>query len=364
MSKPLRLLALAAALNITAATVAAGQTVIVKGAAPGDRVEVVVNATPANTGTVAADGTATIAGTVPQNAAGRPEMDSRLHLDSCDKLRRVHIVDRNQLPPPAADGCARTEVSGIYWVRQRSTIVIDVSGPIPDVLLRQGAYDPNAPVRRLAPPGLVVFGGGGLSKASNAAAIACGNVADCGDDGYIGAYSAGATLWVTRWLGVGGSYLRPSRMVVEGRGSTYNFTSEFDVDIINLVVTAGIPVGPVRIYGQGGTTYHDGTATLEQTIGDASQTIETSTDGWSYTYGGGGWLHENKGEGAPVRRHRDRRLAPPLPLRRALQDFLVVSEGRSPLGETYCGVGGVTVATSTSNTSVEFGGIGPLRTDP
>ena len=294
MSKPLRLLALAAALNITAAGVAAAQTIIVEGAAPGETVEVVVNAGTANTGTVAADGTATVTGTVPPNDAGRPEMDARLYLDTCGRLRRIHIVDRTRLPPLTADGCARTEINGIYWVRQRSTIVIDVSGAIPDVLLRQGEYNPNAPARRLAPKGLIVFGGGGLSKLSEAVTIACGNVAECGDDGYVGAYSAGATLWITRWFGVGGSYLRPSRMVVEGRTSTFSFANEFDADIINLVVTAGVPIGPMRIYGQGGGSYHDATNTLEQTSGDASQTIETATDGWSYTFGGGleGWITE------------------------------------------------------------------------
>jgi hypothetical protein len=294
MSKFLRPLALAAALNITVAGAAAAQTIIVRGAAPGASVEAMVNGGAATTGTVAADGMATVAANIPPNDAGLLEMDARLYVDACDKLTRVHIVDRNQLPPPAASGCSRSDVSGIYWVRRRSIIVVDVSGPIPDVLLRQGSYNPNAPARRLAPKGLIVFGGGGLAKTSNATAIACGNVADCSDDGYVGAYSVGATLWVFRWLGVEGSYLRPTRMVVEGRGSDYNFSSEFDADIINVVAKAGIPVGPVRLYGHGGGTYHDGRTTMTQTIGEESQTVETLTDGWSYTFGGGleGWISD------------------------------------------------------------------------
>jgi hypothetical protein len=274
-------------LSIAAAADAAAQTVIVQGATPGETVEVIVNDSPANSGTVAADGMAQIVGTLPLNDAKRPEMDARLYLDTCDKLRRVFVIDRNRLPAPAQAGCARTEIGGIYWVRQRSTIVIDVSQPIPDVLLRQGSYDPNAPSHRLAPAGLIAFGGGGLAKTSKARSIACGNVGQCTDEGFVGAYNLGATLWITRWLGVEGSYLRPSRMVVTGNPIGFSFTSTLDVDIVNIVGKVGVPVGPVRIYGQGGGTYHEATNTLVQTLGEASQTVETNTDGWSYTFGGG-----------------------------------------------------------------------------
>lgn len=287
MSKVLRLLAVAAALNMVAAAGVAAQTVIVRGAGPGQSVEAVVNGGAANAGTVAADGMATVSGAIPPNDVGRLEMDARLYVDRCDTLHRIHIVDRNRLPPPAESGCARTEVSGIYWVRQRSTIVIDVSRPIPTVLLRQGSYNPNAPARRLSPKGLIVFGGGGLAKASDATSIACGNVPDCSDDGQVGAYSVGATLWFFRWLGVEGSYLRPTRMRVEGQGSGFNFTSDFDTDIITIQAKAGIPIGPVRLYGQGGGVYHEGRTTMTQTIAADTQTVETHTDGWSYTFGGG-----------------------------------------------------------------------------
>ena len=304
MSNPMRLLAVAAVLNITAAGAATAQTVIVKGATPGETVNVVVQSgagggaagSPGagSTGTVAADGPATVAAPLPPRDAGRAEMDSRLYVDACDKTRRVLIVDRNQVPPPAADGCARSEVGGVYWVRQRSTIVIDVSGPIPDVLLRQGRYNPNAPVRRLAPTGLVVFGGGGLGKTRDAASIACGDVADCSGEGYVGTYTAGATLWITRWLGVEGSYVRPSRIVAEGTVGNFTFDSALDADIVNAVAKLGIPLGPVRLFGQGGGTYHDATTTMTQRAGDASQTVETRTDGWSYTFGGGieAWISD------------------------------------------------------------------------
>ena len=292
MLNSLRLLAIAAALNIVAATAASAQTVIVRGAKPGETVEVIVNDSAANKGTVAADGTATVAGNLPVNEAKRLEMDARLYLDTCDSLRRVLVVNRNQLPSPAADGCTRTDLTGIYWVRQRSTIVIDVSKPIPDVLLRQGSYNPNAPVKRLAPKGLVAFGGGGLVKLRDATAIACGDVSDCQGGGNVGAYHVGATLWITRWFGVEGSYLRPSKMVTVGNGGSFTFSNRLDVDFLNAAVKGGLPLGPVRIFGQGGLTYHEARNTMTETIGAASQTVETHTDGWSYTFGGGleGWI--------------------------------------------------------------------------
>ena len=294
MSNLLRLLSLAAVLNIAAAAAAEAQTVIVRGATPGETVEVLVNSGPATVGTVGPDGMATVSVTLPPNEAGRTEMDARLTVDTCGRTRRVHVVERNRLPGAAGEGCTRTDVTGIYWVRQRSTIVIDVAGPIPSVLLRQGEWNPNAPVSRTVPTGLVAFGGGGVSGMSNAVTIACGNVGECGDDGYVGAYNVGATIWFTRWLGVEGSYLRPSRSVVEGSGFGFTFTSAFDADIVNAVVKIGVPVGPVRIFGQGGGTYHDGNTTMTQTMGDATQVVETRTDGWSYTYGGGleAWISD------------------------------------------------------------------------
>jgi hypothetical protein len=195
-------------------------------------------------------------------------------------------------PASRSTRCTRTDISGIYWVRQRSTIVIDVSKPIPDVLLRQGAYNPNAPMKRLAPKGLVAFGGGGLVKLRDATAIACGDVSDCTDGGSVGAYHVGATLWITRWLGVEGSYLRPSKIVAVGNGGAFTFSNRLDVDFLNAAVKGGLPLGPVRIFGQAGLTYHEARNTMSETIGSASQTIETHTDGWGYTFGGGleGWI--------------------------------------------------------------------------
>ena len=80
--------------------------------------------------------------------------------------------------------------------------------------------------------------------------------------------------------------------MAEGSGGTYTFTSSLDAHIGNAVAKVGVPIGPVRLFGQGGATYHDAKETMTQTIGGESQTVETRTDGWSYTFGGGleGWI--------------------------------------------------------------------------
>jgi hypothetical protein len=43
----------------------------------------------------------------------------------------------------------------------------------------------------------------------------------------------------------------------------------------------------VRIYGQGGTNYHQSTVTTTETITAALQKIEFQTKGWNWVYGGG-----------------------------------------------------------------------------
>ena len=58
-------------------------------------------------------------------------MDSRIYVDSCANIRRVHIVERNLIVPPAQDGCNRTEITGLYLVRRENTLVVNVAGALP-----------------------------------------------------------------------------------------------------------------------------------------------------------------------------------------------------------------------------------------
>src|SRR5205809_4816467 len=121
MARLWRLLAIAAALMMTAgAATAVAQTVLVRNAPPGIDVEAVLN------DTVTAKGTTSPAGEVSLDLKlPVPEMDSSVYVDICDKLRRVLVVDHNKRPPLPAAGCDRREVSGVFWVRPINTLVVD-----------------------------------------------------------------------------------------------------------------------------------------------------------------------------------------------------------------------------------------------
>ena len=123
---------------------AEAQKVIVTNAPVGDRIEIVVGGKP--TGSVTVDSTQTA--TAPadlQKAVGVSEMDARVYVDVCSKLHRIFIIERNQLPPAREDGCERRELPGIFWVRPANTLVVNVGGAIPTMLLVKGGYNPNNP---------------------------------------------------------------------------------------------------------------------------------------------------------------------------------------------------------------------------
>lgn len=288
MSNSLRLLAMAAVMTVGMATSAAAQTVMVRGAVPGETVEVMLNGAVAGTGTIEATGIGTAGFTLPSGDTGRAEMDARLFIDTCGKTRRVQVVEQNRLPPDPQPDCTRHDVGGIYWVRPQSTIVVNVAKAIPMILLRQGSYDPNAGgPRRPSPTGLVLFGGGGLAQFPDLFLATCGNVADCTGDETAGAYTAGVGYWVTRWLGAEASYTKPSRLSGQGTFREFTFTDSVDLHVVTVVGKLGIPLGPVRLYGQGGGTWHEGTSTTVQTLDTESVTLELKAEGWGWTAGAG-----------------------------------------------------------------------------
>ena len=91
---------------------------------------------------------------------------------------------------------------------------------------------------RQAPTGLSLFGGGGFGKFRDAYAVACGNVSNCsGHDGGLG-YSFGGTVWLTRWLGAEGGYLKPRNVTAKG-GDTFTFNSNLDVDVFTVAAMVG-----------------------------------------------------------------------------------------------------------------------------
>lgn len=308
MSNVWRPLVFVAAFTLFLTVPAAAQTVLLRGATPGEPVEVFVNGEKSASGTVGPDGQVSLESTIPANEAGRQEMDARVYVDVCGKAHRVQIVNRNMPVPPRESECERREISGIFWVRQRSTLVIDVAGAIPTLLLRQGSYDPNAilRIRRQSPTGLVIFGGGGWGSLSNVRAAGCGTVTDCvGEDGG-GAYTAGAAFWITKFLAAEATFLRPAKADYRGGGTGFDFTHALDAEAFTVAGILAAPIGPVRLYGKGGGSYHRAIATTVQiqedsvitvdgepvTIPGGTQTFALETKGWGWLFGGGleGWV--------------------------------------------------------------------------
>lgn len=297
---PWRPLALAAAIVVTASA-ASAQTVVVRKAPPGSTVELVMNATPVGTATVNPEGDATVTADLPTKT-GKPEVFANIHVDVCDALHRVLLVERGQQPPPPASGCTRREIVGAFLVRRVTTLVVDVGGSNPAVLLRQGPVDLRPPrVWTPAPAGLMVFGGGGVGRFRDTGLIACGNVSDCAVEGSGFAYTAGASLWLSRYVAAEVGYLRPRELTAEGRAEGYRFTSSLDAHVVAVDGKVGVPAGRVRIYGQGGTNYHRAlfstTQTIEErtrtagdvtiTIPGGTQTFELRTAGWGWQFAGG-----------------------------------------------------------------------------
>jgi hypothetical protein len=293
MVNPWRPLIAAAALSVTlGAGTSAAQTVMIRNVPAGETIEVAFNAANVATATADAEGVATLP--LDLSAHGnKTEIDANVFVDACDKRHRIVVVERGQ-PIAAQDaGCDRREIPGLYWVRPVNTIVVDVGGPNPTLMLVKGKYS-GGPVHAWpAPPtGLVVFGGAGLSKFGDLAIGACGNVTPCdvNDSGL--AYTAGVTYWITKFLGAEGSYIRPPKATVSSTTGTFTFNQSLDAHIFTVAGKIGIPAGPVRLYGTVGTNYHRATSLTAETIGGTAQIFQFKTRGWSWMWNGGSefWL--------------------------------------------------------------------------
>jgi opacity protein-like surface antigen len=300
MQRPWMAIVLAAALNVSAgAAVAAAQTVTVINAPPNSAIDVVLNARAVASGSADGAGAATLK-TKMQDAIGKTEIDANVFVDYCENRRRVLIVEIGAQSVPIDAGCDRRQVSGLYWVRPVNTLVVNLAGLAPTLLLIKGSYDIPAPSAdgttattethsrswTQPPKGLVFFGSAGLSKLGDALAGACGNVSPCsGHDSGL-AYSAGAAYWITRFLGVEGTYVKPKNMTAQG-GDIFKFNSTLDPDVWTLTGVLAAPVGPVRLYGKGGVDYHQATSTTVETINGAAQALAFRTKGFGWTFGGG-----------------------------------------------------------------------------
>jgi hypothetical protein len=289
-----RPLVAAVALSVTLGVgTAAAQKVMVRNAPAGEAIEVALNGTNVGTGTASADGVVTIP--LDLSAHGdKKEIDANVFVDACDKRHRVIVVERGQPIAPQEPGCDRREVSGLFWVRPVNTLVVDVGGPAPTMMLVKGNYSPGGPPHTWAgaQTGLVVFGGAGLAKFNDFAISACGSVTPCDTNDSGVAYTAGATYWITKFLGVEGSYIRPPKATVSSSTQALLFNTSLDAHVFTIAGKIGIPAGPVRFYGSVGTNYHTATSQTSEAISGATQTFQFKTKGWNWMWAGGGevWL--------------------------------------------------------------------------
>jgi hypothetical protein len=300
-----RLVATTAAVVMATAGTGSAQTVYLRNAPAGSSVEVIVNAASAGTGTVDPEGESKVAFTLPD---GKTEMDASVFVDACDggKLRKVLITDRARQPPPPAEGCDRREVPGIYWVRPVNTNVVDVGGTAPALLLVRGSYTPPKPApegstsdedqpARPLPSGLMMFAGGAYTTFRDTGVFFCGNAA-CEPKTAGFTYTFGVDVWLTRFVGLEGTYMRPHEVKASGGDATSSFNTTMESDLWTVAGKLGAQAGVVRIYGKGGLNYHQATTRTAQTIENISQVIAYRTTGWSWLFGGGmeAWMGQNQ----------------------------------------------------------------------
>jgi len=302
-----RLLICAAAMTVLAsAGPAAAQTLIVRKVPRGATIELVVNAKTVAS-TVVDAGEETLPVDLSKNA-GKQEIDAHMFIDQCAQVQRFLIVERG-VAAPSSGGCSRTEIAGFFALRGVTTMVVDVAATPPAMYLRQGPApkswlsDDAVTVRDwgLAPAGLVFGGGAGLARFSNALGVACGTVIGCTGDDMRFAYAINAAYWFNQFIGAEVGYLKPLDVTAGGVGSTFQFDSHLQTQILTLVGKVGAPLGVTRVYGQGGMDYHQATLTTTERINDTTitvggvpttipggtQVLALNTSGYGYLVGGG-----------------------------------------------------------------------------
>jgi hypothetical protein len=283
----------AATLSITLWAGGAGaQTVYVSKAPAGATLEVVLNTTTAGSATISPSGEATVPLKL-QAITSKTEIDASLYVDTCENLRRVLVIERGTALPPEGS-CTRQQIEGLFLVRRVSTLVLNLGGTVPTVLLRQGSYNPREPTAWTGVPiGLMVSGGGALASFRDLVEVQCGNVSQCDGDNSVLALSASVGYWITPNIAAEVAYLRPREMTIEGSlAPDTRFDTSFDAHVLTVTGNGGVPIGRVRPFGKGGLSYHRASLLTNQTIGTVSQMIELETKGWSWTFGGGAeiWL--------------------------------------------------------------------------
>jgi hypothetical protein len=279
---------------IAGAGIANAQTVIVTNAPANANVELFFNSDRVATATADTDGQATLTFSLPATTS---ETTTRVVTDRCGERRRVLLVERGVQMPPLTEACDRREVAGFFATRRATTFVVDMAQPDPVVNLRQGPVPstwlahggiPEGGGVNLPPAstGLMVFAGAGFAASSDAGTVACGDVSQCTTDAANRTVSVGLGYW-KGLIGVQASYVKPNDVGSTGSGDGFSFNSTRRTDLFVLSGGIGAPIGGVRIYGRGGVDYHRATLTTNNTIGDATQTLELKTAGWGWVAAGG-----------------------------------------------------------------------------
>jgi hypothetical protein len=268
-------LGLCAALGVCSA---AAQTVYIRNAAPGAPLELALNANRVATATADAQGAGSLA-VPPSGDPKDPEVDRHVYVDVCGNMRRVMLVDVGLQPPSSDSLCQRTEVPDLFAMHANSSLVIDASAARPTILIRQGPppdswlhprVEGTRTERRRLPAGLIVSGGVTGVRFGNVESVACGTADTCSGNDTRGALTGSASFWLTQFLAVEASYLRPQEVTTSGSGTNYTFNSIFQSQVLTLSGKIGVRAGPVRFYGLAGADHTWSTASTTQTVTPAS----------------------------------------------------------------------------------------------
>ena len=286
------------------------QTVIVKDAPAGTRVELVLNTTAVAMAMTDQEGLATLA--VPRSESAAGETAVQLFVDRCSNILRVLVVGRTATPA-AEGGCTRQAIPGSYVMRRVTSFVVEVGGTTPVLWSTQGP----APLSWIRPPrtaeegsgrawgplptGLVLFGSPGLATYSDLTTVACGSAASCNGSFSRPSYAFGAAYWFNPFLAAEVQYVNPSKGVVSGSDTNLRFDSSLEAPLVSVAGVVGRAIGPVRLYGRAGVNRHRATLHTTQTVDETSvtteqgtqtirggtQTLDLETEGWGLVFGGG-----------------------------------------------------------------------------
>ena len=291
------------------ATLASAQTVIVRHAAAGSTVELLLNSRPVATAQADAAGMATV--TAPETKD--VPLDANVWVDACFGVTRV-ILARAGAQPAVDPSCRRSQIAGLYLVQRITSLVIDVSD-MPSVRVRQGRVpadwlrDPAPTAAQeagaAAPPlppltGLTLFGGIGRGTSLNFGSQSCGTVPSCSDNTPT-PYGGGVAWWFTDYVAAEARYSYLGNLEAAATADTFRFTTTREGGSIAVSGRGGVRFGRVRPYGRAGLNLHRETLTTTQTLDDTTveidgvtqtipggtQILQFRTRGWTPVYGGG-----------------------------------------------------------------------------